>query len=95
MARSVYQVQDVFFTLIKVLHLNGMALYGDPALPLKIHIVQQLFLAFPLGYRACKVEQAVRQGALTVVYMGDDTEIPNILHSMSGIVGQPSSGAQI
>ena len=41
-ARSVYEVQAKLLTAELVVHLNGMALYGNAAFPLQIHVVEQL-----------------------------------------------------
>ena len=42
--RSVDKVQDILFTLVVVLHLDGVALDGNAALAFKIHIIKHLIL---------------------------------------------------
>ena len=44
MARSVDQVEDIFLSLVDVLHLDRVALDGDSLFPLKIHVVEHLSL---------------------------------------------------
>ena len=44
MPRSVYQIKNVFLTLIGIFHLDSMTLDRDATLPLKIHIVEHLTL---------------------------------------------------
>ena len=59
MSRSVNKVQDVFLSLILVLHLDGMALDGDAAFLLQIHVVKHL--AFSDIYGMSVLQQAVSQ----------------------------------
>ena len=40
--RSINQIQNILFTLVRILHLNGMALNGDTSLFFQIHIIQHL-----------------------------------------------------
>ena len=78
-SRSVYQVEYVVFSVGRlVVHLNGMALDGDAALTLQIHIVEHLPLGDLNGLRL--FQQAVGQRRLSMVDVGDDTKIPNVAY---------------
>jgi hypothetical protein len=61
--------------------LYGVALDSNASLSLEIHIVEQLVLFFALGYRSSRIKQTVSQGALTVIDMGNDAKVSDILHS--------------
>ena len=77
--RSVNQVQDVFFSLIIIFHLDGMALNRNTALTFQIHIIKHL--SFGHFHRLSILQQTVRQSRLTMVDMGYNTEISDIFHS--------------
>src|SRR5205085_11164571 len=60
----------------------------DPALPLQIHVIENLFLELAFGDGTGPHEQAVGKRALAVVDVSDDGEIPDLhrdLNSMSGL----------
>ena len=57
MSRSVNQIQNIFFTLVCVLHLDGMTLNGNPSLFLQIHIIEHLSSGHL--YRIGKFKQTV------------------------------------
>ena len=91
MPRRVDEVQGIFFALVFVAHLDGVALDRDAAFPLQIHVVQYLRLQVPLAHGAGIFQKAVRQRAFAVVDMRDDAEIPDILHKghdLQGVVRQ-------
>ena len=54
---------------------HGRRLDGDAALALEVHAVEELRLALPVGQRARRVEQAIGQGRLAVIDVGDDGEV--------------------
>ena len=57
-----------------------MALDGDTALALQVHIVQNLILG-PTGRDGfAKFKQTIRESTLPVINMGNDAEISNVLH---------------
>ena len=63
-----------------VLHLYGVALDGDSALALQVHVVEYLRLHV-LGLDGAGVlEQTVCQGGFAVVDVGDYAEIANMFH---------------
>jgi hypothetical protein len=52
--------------------------YGDPSLPLQVHVIQKLLLHLPLLHRASKLQQLIRQCGLAMVNVRDDAEVPDI-----------------
>ena len=74
------QVQNVFLPSYVIVNLNGVALDGDAFFPFQVHIVQYLVhhVAVADGGGDCK--QPVCQGTFTVINMGDDAKIADILH---------------
>ncbi len=80
-SRSINQIQNIFLTFVHVLHLDGMALDGNPSLFLQIHIIKHLALGYL--YRIGKLKQTVCQGRLAVVNVGYNAEITYILHLLS------------
>lgn len=80
MTRSVDQIEDILLSLVGVLHLDGVALDGDSLLLLKIHVIEDLGRHVPAGECLGQFDKPVSQGTLTMVYVGDDTEIPYMLH---------------
>ena len=79
-ARGVNQVDAKLLGPALVVHLDGVALDGDAALALQIHVVEELVHLLARRHALGYVEQAVGQGALTVVDVGDDAEVPNVVH---------------
>ena len=77
MPRRVNQVERVGLSAMRVLHLDGMALDGYPALLLQVHIVEHL--PFRYLYRAGLLQQPVGNSRFTMVYVGYDTEITNLM----------------
>ena len=57
---------------------HRLRLDGDPALALKVHIVEHLVAHLALGQPAAGLDQPVRQGRFAVVDMGDDREIADL-----------------
>ncbi len=86
MARCVDKVELVHFTVLApVVQPHGLGLDGNAPLPLQLHIVQHLGLHFPLGKGARILNEAVGNGGLAVVNMGDDGKIADmlVLHKIS------------
>ena len=76
MARRVDQVQLVGIAILGLIqHAHGMGLDGDAALPLQIHVVQNLGLHLTAGHRAGQLQQTVAQRRFAVVDVGDDGEV--------------------
>ena len=73
-------IGPISFRRDAVVHLDGMALDGDAALFLQLHIVKHLILHLTGCDSMRHLQQAVGQRALAVVDMRYDAEIANILH---------------
>ena len=82
MAWGIDQVDDILLPIgwVDVAHLNGVAFDGNASLALQIHIVEGLILHVPLGDGVGVFQQAVGQGAFSVVNVGYDAKIADILH---------------
>ena len=76
MPRRVDKVERVAL----VLHLNSMALDGDAALLLQIHIVEHLILHLPNIHRIGELQQAVGYRRFTVVNMSNNAKISYLIH---------------
>jgi hypothetical protein len=61
-------------------HLDGVAFDGDSPLPFEVHIIQSLVLHLALSNGSSGLEQPIGQGAFTVVDVGDNAEISNVIH---------------
>ena len=53
----------------------------DAALALQVHRVEHLFGHFPLGQTAAALDKPIGQRRFTVVDVGDDRKIADVLHS--------------
>ncbi len=81
MARRVDQVQVVDLAVPGlVVQGGGLGLDGDAALALDVHRVEHLGFHFAVGQAAAELDDAVGQGGFTVVDMGDDGEVSNVIH---------------
>ena len=79
-AGRVDEVQHVPLPAAHVVHLYGVALDGDAALALQVHIVEHLRLHLPLPHRLGVLQQTVGQRRLAVVDVRYDAEVSDILH---------------
>ena len=77
--RSVDHVQDVFLLIPFINHAYGVGLDGNAALPFQVHVVQQLVRHFVLGNGLGQFDKAVGQGGFSVVDMGDNAEISDVV----------------
>jgi len=57
-----------------------MALDGNTALTLKVHIVQELILLFTTGNGLRYVQQTISKRTLPMVDMGNDAEVADVFH---------------
>ena len=79
MARGVDEVQGVDLPVLRLIkQVDGPGLDGDAPFTLQVHIVQELVFHFPLGDGVALFQQAVRQGGLAVVDVGDDGKIADV-----------------
>ena len=68
-----------------IIQRDGAGLDGDAALPLQLHIIQDLIFHIPFGYRFGGFQDAVGEGALAVIDMGDDAEIADVVLIAHGV----------
>jgi len=80
--RRINQVENVLDAIgrMHILHLNGVALDRDAALAFEVHIVERLILHIALADGMGVLQQAVSQGAFSVVNVSDDAKIAYVLH---------------
>src|SRR5206468_1607519 len=81
MAGRVDEIEHELFTAMVMEDGDGRGLDGDAALALQVHVVQDLVVELALGDGPGPHEQAVGEGALAVVDVGDDREVTN-LHAL-------------
>ncbi len=81
MSRRVDQVQVVHLPVARlVTQRRGLGLDGDAALALDIHRVEHLGFHFTVGKAATQVNDAIGQGRLAMVDVGNDGEITDVIH---------------
>ena len=85
MAGSVNKVELELLTLVQVLHLDRVAFDRDTFFALQIHIIEHLVLHVPRGQGLRELKKTVGQGRLTMVDVGDDTEIADVAHTVTNI----------
>ena len=78
MTRSINPIESVAI----ILHLHGMAFYGDSSFTLQVHIIQELLLRISFGNRAGYFQQSIGKGAFPMVDMGNNAKISNLFHEM-------------
>ena len=95
MARGVDEVELVFDAIEGAVgHVHRLALDGDAALALQLHLVEELRLHVLRADGSGDFEEAVGQGGLAVVDVGDDAEIADVLlvhdgnHGSTGRMGR-------
>ena len=59
---------------------NGAGFDGDAALPLDVHVIEDLILHDALVHALGQLQNAVRQGGLAVVDVGYDAEVADVFH---------------
>ena len=85
MARSVHQVEDIGFSILRgVIQSDGLRFDGDAAFALDIHRIQNLFDHFAFGQPAGELDQPVGKRGFTVVDMRHDREVADIIEFMCG-----------
>ena len=72
--------------VLLIVHLYGVALDGDAALALQVHVVEHLGLHVLGVHGAGALQQTVGKRRLAVVDVRDDAEIPDILQLTSVLV---------
>ncbi|MNZ65138.1 hypothetical protein D3C78_833240 [compost metagenome] len=86
MAGGIDEVQLVGFAVLRVVvQGHAVRLDGDAALALEIHGVQHLGLHLAIGQAAADLDEAVGQGRLAMVDVGDDGEIADMTQVTHGL----------
>lgn len=82
MAWGINQIEIVGLAIFRlVMQRGGLGFDGDPALALDIHGVQNLRGHFTIGQAPAAMDQAIRQGGLAMVDVGDNRKIADMLHN--------------
>ena len=81
MAGRVDQVQDVLLAIYAglIVEPDCVGLDRDPAFALEIHVIEHLGLHIAVGYGAGQLQDAVGQGRLAMVDMGNDRKITDVV----------------
>ena len=80
MTGGINQVQIIFGAVLRLIaQAHGPGLNRNAPLLLKLHGIQKLRPAFPLANRARLGEELVGQGRFTMIDMGNNAEVPNLL----------------
>ena len=86
MAGGINEIEVIGFAVIGfIIQRDGAGLDGDAALPLQLHIIQDLIFHITLGHRFGGFQDAVGKGALAVIDMGDDAEIADVVLIAHGV----------
>ena len=78
MTRRIYQVQRVFFPIKLIIHLYGVAFYGNASFAFEVHIIKQLRLGVTLGNGVGIFEQPIGKSTFTVIDMRYNAKITNV-----------------
>ena len=78
MAWSIYQMKQIILPFIVVYHTTRLCFDRDTPLPLHVEFVQKLLLASRFDC-ACELEEPVAEGALAMIDVGDNAEVPEPL----------------
>jgi hypothetical protein len=65
-----------------------VALYGDATFALKVHVVKHLGLRIAGRNGVGHLQKSVGQGALTVVNVGNNAEISDVLHRAAKVLNK-------
>ena len=85
MTGRINKIEGIFFAFVQIIHLDGVALDGNTALPFQIHVIKKLGLHLTVSNRFGKLQQAVGQRTFAVVNMSNNAEIANVFHSKISI----------
>ena len=80
MPRGVQQVEHVLLSVVLVIQLYGMRLYSNSFFPFQVHTVQYLCFHIALLHGMGELKKTVSQSAFSVIYMGNNAEIPDVFH---------------
>ena len=81
MPRGIDQVKLINLTVLRfVAQRRRLRLDGNAAFALKIHAVEDLLAHFAVGEASAALNQAVGKRGLTMVDVGDDRKVSDVLH---------------
>ena len=78
MSRCVNQIEYIFFTIVHILHLDGVTLDGNASFTLQIHVIEHLTLGDLDGLR--EFQHTVSQSRFAVIDMRNDTKVSYMIH---------------
>jgi hypothetical protein len=80
MAWRINQIKLIGLTILRfVAQSNGLRLNCDTTLTLQVELIEELGLHLASLQRACGLKDSIGKCGLTVVDMGDDTEISDFI----------------
>jgi hypothetical protein len=93
-ARGVYEVELVILAVVGAIgDAHGLGLDGDAPLALQVHAVEHLLTHIPVGHGVGHLQDAVGQGGLPVVDVGDDAEVADMFEGAHGREYSSGKGA--
>ena len=93
MAGGVDEVEHIGGFLVFIGHGDRGGLDGDAALPFEVHGIKELLLGLTGGDGSGQLHEAVGQGALAMIDMGDDGEVSDVFGFYHNIISSlPISG---
>ena len=86
MARGIHQVENIVPAVFcLVWQADGLAFDRDAPFPLDVHIVKELVPEFPIAYHLADLDEPVGKGGFTVIDMGYDAKVPDVIHEMQAL----------
>ncbi len=85
MAGCVHEIENIGFAVFGfVIQPNRLCFDGDPAFALDIHRIKNLFHHFTLSQAPCVLDQAVGERGFSMVDMGNDGKIADLVKTVCG-----------
>ena len=78
MPRGVDEIENLFLSLMRIFHLDGMTLDGDATFFFQIHIIEHLSARHLDSFGV--FQEAICQGGLTVIDVRNDAKVSDMLH---------------
>jgi hypothetical protein len=86
-AGSIDKIEPEYLTgSARVREHHGLAFDGNASFPFDLHVIKELVTELPIGNHAGKLNQTVGQGGFTVIDMGNNAEISDLLHAQFGFL---------
>ena len=82
MPRGIDEIELIGLTIARLI-IQGyrLCLDGNPAFAFQVHRIQHLLRHLTFGQAATDLDEAVGNGRFTVIDMGDNGEVADILHA--------------